>query len=373
MGIYTSLLENELNSVQDPNDTGVDLNQVEKDICGPDGIESHSEEIDDANSGIVGEPLEEAYMCLYESEYNYNMLMQAIGLDEMKTMQNGGLKAVNEGERFDKVKETAKNFFDKVKEMLVSAFKKITEAFRAVMTKFMSLVKGDAKFAKQYESRIRDGFTKEWKAKGFTYKNAKGSFLNANLFAQGDNDVAMFNNEVKKGYPEARTLNKAEVILDHTGIRCDDVSELHKKLITDWRGSSEPVDLNGKIKDSEVLEILNSDDVKTVKSHYEGIKKTYKKAIDDITKMQRSITSSGESENVSGQLAVCTYYGNRVRFGQNIENMKYSCALKMARERRSQARRLATMWAGLSDSKQKVVKSTSESGPVSRIANVQII
>lgn len=372
MGVYTSLLETELNSVQDPDNPGIDLDQVEKDICGPDGIESHSEEIDDANSGVVGEPLEEAYMALYESEYNFNLLMQTIGLHELNSMQNGGMSAVNEGERFDKVKETAKNFFDKVKEMLVNAFKKITEAFHTVLAKFMRLVKGDEKFAKQYESRIKDGFKKDWKAKGFTYKNAKGGFLNANLFMQADSVVSIFNNEVKKGYWEARQMDKSEVIEDHSGIKCNELSDLHKKLIADWRGSEQPIDLKGKISDAEVISILKSDDVKTVKDHYNGIKSSYKKAIDDITKMQRTITST-DSGNTSNQLAVCTYYGNVVRFGQNVENLKYSCAIKMAKERRAQARRLATMWAGLSDTKQKVVKPEHESALGSRISGVQLI
>lgn len=56
--IYKSnklLKEEYLDSVQDPDNTGVDLKQVEDDIAGDDGIEAHIDEIQDAIDGTISE------------------------------------------------------------------------------------------------------------------------------------------------------------------------------------------------------------------------------------------------------------------------------------------------------------------------------
>ena len=79
----------ESTAVQTPEDIGVDLDQVEKDIAGPDGIEAHRDEVEAAEEGLIGDPLEEAYFIMYESEYNYNQIMRCIGLNEISQAQLG--------------------------------------------------------------------------------------------------------------------------------------------------------------------------------------------------------------------------------------------------------------------------------------------
>lgn len=367
MGIYTSMLENELQSVQDPNNPGVDLDQVEKDVCGPNGIEAHSEEIDDAVEGVVGDPLEEAYTALYESEYNYNLLMQTIGFHELSCMQ-AGQAALNEEGKFDKVKENVKGFFGKIKEMLISAFKKITEAFRTVLAKVMNAAKGDKKFATQYKARIEDGYQKDWKTKGFKYTGEKVNFDQAS-----DTYMHDFEKDCKNGFDNPRQIDKKGIIRDHAGVDgCEDIGQVSKKLLAKLRGSEERIELTKSNIDlqKDVLAILNGgSDVAEIKQRYAGIKNNYKSAIDKISAMEQKATRSDTGNN-SGLMAVCTYYGNMVRFGQNVENVKYVCAIKIAKERRSQARRLATMFAGTSDAKQS---AKQESALASRIADVQLV
>lgn len=366
MGMYTAMLEAELNSVQDPDNPGVDLDQVEKDVCGPEGIESHSEEIEDANSGVVGDPLEEAYMALYESEYNYNLLMQAIGFHELSCMQGGDMVMSEEG-KFDKVKANVSGFFKKIKEMLVNAFKKITEAFRTVLAKVMNAAKGDKKFATQYKDRIQDGYNKEWKTKGFKYTGEEIKFDNAR-----DTYMHDFEQDCAKGFDNPRQIDKKGIMKDHAGVDCENPGQLSKKLLAKMRGSEDRIELNKSNIDlqRDVLAILNGGaDISSIKQRYAGIKTSYKEAIQRVAAMEQKATRSDTGNN-SGLMAVCTYYGNMVRFGQNVENIKYVCAIKIAKERRSQARRLASMFAGTSDAKQAKNESARLA---SRIADVQLI
>ena len=151
MGIYSTkyLLEEDLSSVQDPDSPGVDLDQIENDIVGDDGNEAHNEEIEDAVEGVIGDSLEEAYQIMYESEYNYNMLLQAIGMQELKEAVSGKEYIMEAG--------SVSAFFGRVKEIFVNMFKKITEFFKKVFNSIRSRLVNDKKFISMYESDIRTG------------------------------------------------------------------------------------------------------------------------------------------------------------------------------------------------------------------------
>ena len=104
-------------AVQDPDDIGVDLNQVEKDIAGPDGIEAHRDEVEAAEEGLIGDPVAEAFDIMYEAEYNYNQIMKCIGIHEISEASMGR-ELVLEA-------EDSKGFFARVKEILTKMFARI--------------------------------------------------------------------------------------------------------------------------------------------------------------------------------------------------------------------------------------------------------
>lgn len=85
--IYKSnklLKEEYLDSVQDPDNTGVDLKQVEDDIAGDDGIEAHSEEIEDAIDCAVSENGIIKNCACFVSE---NMILECYGNSELIKQQ----------------------------------------------------------------------------------------------------------------------------------------------------------------------------------------------------------------------------------------------------------------------------------------------
>ena len=150
MGIYSTIFkEADLTSVQDPENPGVDLDQIEKDIAGPQGIEAHAEEIEDAVEGVVGDPLEEMSIIVYESEYNFNQIMRCIGLNEVAS--------ASKGREFIFEAEDKEGFFKKVKDALIAAFKKVTELFKKVLANIATGVGADKKFVKMYAKQIEAG------------------------------------------------------------------------------------------------------------------------------------------------------------------------------------------------------------------------
>ena len=90
--------------INTPEEIGVELTEIEKAICGPDGIEAHRDDVEAAKAGVVGEPLEEAFNMIYEAEYNYNQIMRCIGINE--------LKSYNEGKEFVFTEADKAGFFE---------------------------------------------------------------------------------------------------------------------------------------------------------------------------------------------------------------------------------------------------------------------
>ena len=79
MAIYVKREAAVKDTIQTPDDIGVDLDQIEKNIAGADGIEAHKEEIENAELGLIddAELAESAAMIMYESQYNLNQIFGA--------------------------------------------------------------------------------------------------------------------------------------------------------------------------------------------------------------------------------------------------------------------------------------------------------
>lgn len=332
MAFYSTkaLNENELSSVQDPDNPGVDLDQVEKDICGSDGIEAHADEVEAAQDGIIADPLEEAHMAMFESEYNFNQLMECVGLQELAAVRSGRdlmLEAVD-----------VKAFFGKVKTMIVNAFKKITSAFKNVLTSMVAAVKGDKKFVLSNKAKITAGESADWSMKGFKFTTLTDKLASHDYLP-----------DFKRQYDgheftEVKEINRGSVIKELTGVDgCDSTSELGKKLMDKYRGGDKKIELKGQISASDVINLLSTDkETATIKTSYENAKRSYKTALATIAGMERTVQSADVK---SSDFACITYYSNVVRFAQNVTNVQFACLMKCAKAKRAQYRRLAVVMA----------------------------
>ena len=340
MGIYSrKLFESApaLDSVQNPNEVGVDLDQVEKDIVGPDGIEAHRGEVEDAVEGVVGEPLEEAYMIMYESEYNYGQLMRVLGIRE--------LREASMGREFILEGADIKGFFTKVKEIFKNMFAAVVKAFKKVFSYLTSTFASDKALVNKYKDKITAGAETDWKAKGFKFKDDiefstyyKGSdWSNAAI-----RDMEAIKKDGNKAFePEADF--KSKVIKDLTNIDTDEIKDMKDALDLELRGSKEPIDLNkSNVSAADVIAILSKDsEAKAIKASYNKIKGSYDEALKEINKLEKAVNAKDNEGSLDAAFAICEYYTRVLKFEKSVQNVIYSVTLKAAKDKRAQARKLA--------------------------------
>lgn len=356
MGIYSArYLESAIDdTIQTPGDTGIDLDQVEEDIAGPNGIASHEEEIEDATEGLVGDPVEEAFMIMYESEYNMNQIMQCIGVNE--------LKEAAMGREFIFEAADKQGFFAKVKEALVNAFKKITEFFKKIINNISMSCKGDYKFVTMYERQIITGASmlstnneRKFDVYEFdipaTFQDKKmgsgdyGAKHAADAIEKLNSDPSSFD---ANNYDEEHLTKMKKAILqgyaktDGIGSNVDPgttaneyADALLKKLYGgDRQKKVASVDMAKKV----IAELKNTHDLDDVKRAYGVIKDTYKDALAQIDVLEKSAKRSNES---SKTMTICSFYSNLTNFMSSMCNVRYKCVVKAIKSRRSQNRRLA--------------------------------
>lgn len=108
--------------------------------------------------------LEGALMHVYENECNYNALMKAVGISELKYYQETGKNLfVHEAGAFAGFLSKAKAFFKKV----IEKIKQIFHKFAAVMNQFTM---SDKKFVKQYSKEINRKDISDFTFSGYTFE-----------------------------------------------------------------------------------------------------------------------------------------------------------------------------------------------------------
>lgn len=128
--------------------------------------------------------LEGALMHVYENECNYNALMKAVGISELKYYQETGRDLfVHEAGAFAGFLSKAKAFFKKV----IEKIKQIFHKFAAVMNQYTM---SDKKFVKQYSKEINRKDISNFTFSGYTFEG-----LDKALSAGIDLDMSKYNAE----------------------------------------------------------------------------------------------------------------------------------------------------------------------------------
>lgn len=130
--------------------------------------------------------LEGALMLVYENECNYNALVKAAALSELKYYkENGGDLFVQESGAFAGFINKAKEFFKKVIEKIKALFKKF------VMT-VTSFINSDKDWVKKYEKQIKQAgvyLDSDFSFKGYKFGDIN-AFINSNSFGNVTDAVA---------------------------------------------------------------------------------------------------------------------------------------------------------------------------------------
>lgn len=228
--------------------------------------------------------LEGALMHVYENECNYNALMKAVGISELKYYQETGKNLfVHEAGAFSAFLDKAKAFFKKV----IEKIKQIFHKFAAVMNQFTM---SDKKFVKTYSKEINRKDISDFTFSGYTFKG-----LDDAISASADIDSSKYDPDKFENVKKA-SLRGDEIQMDSD--KLNDFIEANRgnwlsKITKGSHGSLDESEFRDEIKDflygnnGEKEELDDKDiDKRKILQWIEGTDK----AITDANKKQKECT-----------------------------------------------------------------------------------
>lgn len=361
MGIYSAkfALESAVSPedvIQSGSEVGNDLEEIEKAVAGPDGLEASREEIENAEEGLIGDPVSEAFELIYESEYNYNQIMHTIGIHE--------LKAASAGRDFILEAADKEGFFSRIKQWLKDMFAKVVKVFQKAITAIGLAASKDKTFVQKNKEAILAGANTDWTAKGYIYPD--------NI--KYDVTAYRWDEDAKKKLYDLKTTNSGDVTLDDTEAAkaqiltnavngAKEISDVSTMLLKKLRGGEEkPIELNkSKISGQDVINILSSEhEKKAIKDVYDKIKKSYEESLKVVTNLEKELDKNDYIDTAPA-FAVCAHYTNIIKFEKQVQTVVSDTLVKAANAKRNQARKLAVSFAAVGKSINKERRSTNES------------
>lgn len=381
MGFFYNKMLRESSAIQDPDDVGVDLDAIENNIMGDDGIEAHRDEVEDAATGLIGDPVEEASMIMYESEYNFNQLMQAIGVTE--------LREACAGRDFFLEAENKKSFFQSCKETLKKMFEKITEVFHKVLNWFKETFNYRKKFFESNEQLIRSGFamSDKWSLEMYDMFMLSGSETKSyENRAQVEKIMSSAFETIEKLKTSNATKNEEDMsicdperilraVSGDSGI--SNIKQLKNtlesktfKLVTYGKNGIKPADnMFNIIKNA----LTSNKDIDELKDRHKQLKKDYATYMKEIARFERAVDAPDDRKigNMGAVSSATVKYMAAVRFERNVYNIIFANTLKAYKLRRAQAFKCVTRWAAAAkfDKGDKSEKPKNESA----FMNIDII
>lgn len=370
MGIfYNKLVESVSADVEDaiqtPDDIGVDLDAIEKAVAGNDGIEAHRDEIEAAEEGTVGNPIDECSVIMYESEYNFNQLMKCIGVNELHEYA-AGRDFILEGANLNA-------FIENIRKIFTGMFTKFTELYNKAVNWFSREFNFDKKFVREHDSEIKAGFNRfqDWLFEDFydmdklniecklkdpdqmleIWDHAVDAVMSASSSNLDINNGTYVVIDKKQLSNSAAVKRVCDLDVSDDNAASEMVEKLKEKAfvkVERYHASS------GSKLLSDVLTILGSqDDVKKLRDGYNRIKNEYSKFFKWLKECQKTFKNDNEV-NFKNIKATCVAYSKAAQYEKNLQHSYFSVCLSAYKTRRNQARRMALTWQRLGVSKPKV-------------------
>lgn len=308
--------------IQTPNDVGVDLNHVEDVIAGDEGIESHKEEIEDAMEGIVGDPLDECMIIMYESEYNFNQLMKCIGIEELNEFAQGRDFVLEGG--------NLKAFIENAKKILKGMWEKAKAIFNAAIDKIEQMVNVNKALAKANEAKIKEGFEKgNWKitdAYDFDKMNIEYAPKHTAIIDMVNSGTTLPNNSDLVFH-----VSGIQGVAEQTASRDMIVALKEKHLVKREYTPNDSGILN------IVLDIMKSDKATVeLRKIYRAIESEYDTLIKDMDRIESELNDD-KKDKVSEVVKL-------VQYEKNLQHNLFAVCTDLHKRRASQARKFAMVW-----------------------------
>lgn len=288
-------------TIQSPNDVGNDLKQIEKDIAGPDGIESHREEIEDAKLGMIddAEIAESVNMAIYESEYNLNQIFECLDINMLEAAANGREENLGDSDK--------EGFIATAISHIRTAFANFTKIMKNILDKIVALVSNNKKFVAQHEDAIRAGYEKL----STSDKDFKGIKYNSNLIdsisKRLNRDYSAELEQIKEQIVSAEDVSSAETKYKQEVIS----SIINNSSITSIPQIREYIAKNAMSEDKEdirtiygssggLITALKLDSASTIRAEYKAVQANIDRCIRSI-KLEAGVakhdSKDGNSDN----------------------------------------------------------------------------
>ena len=369
MGIYRTLLEEEVPHLDDNNNPDEQIKELQDVIDDHDANEAEQVAAQDAAFGPdcgVDDIMDESAMAIYEFECGHAAIMQAIGVHE--------LQEATAGRDFIMEAADVKGFFKSVKDKVVAFFKKVWSVLQRWAGNLAAMVTSNKKFVTKYADAMKKGhaIVKGGKAdvkkvKGYTYDGLDSAIGLAKANKTADAVSALFSKSPSEDTAEAfeEMVNKFRGTLCGTSSVSagEFASTLKEKLYGDK--STKEIDW---MDPQTVIDILNDkkDSKKAVNDFMAEAKKQMRKSLDELNRAEKQAKSDNkdDAKALNSSLATISRQTTALRAELTATQIWRGQVLGAIRSRGAQARKFGMIYvrANNKDTHRGFQKESTEYG-----------
>ena len=304
MGIYRTLLEEEVPHITDNNDTDEQMKELIDVVEDQDANEAEQDRAQEAEFAEPGtsadELLGESWMAIYEFESGSNEIMQAIGVHELHEAASG--------REFLMEAPDIKGFFKSVKDKIVAFFKKVWQVLQRWAGNLRAVFTTNKKFGEKYGSAMATGLERLKKdkkeLKGYSF-DGLGNSVAAKVTSGGKSAVSKISDSlnldaIKNSNRDAEFYES--LLNNFRGGLCGQPGgvtsgEYSKKLHDHLFGGPEPTKMWMDPKTIGDILADKKDDMKAVNEFMKESKTQMKKCIEELNKAEREASKAGSNES----------------------------------------------------------------------------
>ena len=323
MGIYRTLLEEEVPHLDDNNNPDDQIKELQDTIEDQDANQAEQDAAQDAAYGPdcgFDDIMDESAMAIYEFEAGHAQILQAIGMHE--------LTEAAMGREFIFEAADVKGFFKSVKDKVVAFFKKVWSVLQRWAGNLKAVFTSNKKFYEKYKSQITDGFNKlsgdssAKKMKGYLFNNVdKGADIDTaslfNNYASVDSISKAIEAKNSSSLENAMTAEDVEKSLNEvrgklsggSSVTAGEFGEALKKYL--YGESKENYWMPVKDVEEALSDKKNRKD--DVNKFMKDAKKQLKSVMDKLNSLEKSASKVEDGTERNKLMAVCTRYSTFVR------------------------------------------------------------
>lgn len=270
-----------------------------------------------------------ALMHVYENECNYNALMKAVALSEMKYYnETGGDLFVQEAGAFKGFIEKAKAFFHKVIEKIKSIGKKF-------VAKINQYTMSDKDFVKKYQKDLFTRDLKDFEFDGYAFPQYDGNLSVEKAYdgisEDGSDDSDKLNDIMER--------NRGNIVGGSAMTESEFRTELHDKFYGDK--DTIKVSIRNELGIISETSKLIKEANKNEKTIVDGINKFIKDLDKDASALNKSINIKASDEENKTNNELIRYENNVISVAKSLSNdftVYYGAKVKALADRNRQAK-----------------------------------